>query len=243
MVFSFIKNIFSGGNKPLGNVENILNYKFSDRSLLEKALTHRSWEGSGKANERLEFLGDAVLGQVVSEFLFNEYPDLNEGDLTKMKSSLVNEAVLARIFSEFGLGEYIFLSREEDKSGGRSKPSITADAMEAVFGAIYLDGGYENASAVVNRMLLSGHESLLNDESTFNYKGELLELIQLDGRGVPHYEVVEEIGPDHDKVFVVSVSVEMEKIGTGRGTTKKEAEQQAAKMALEIIRKNSEVEN
>jgi ribonuclease-3 len=243
MVFSFIKRIFSGGKEPLEEIENILQYKFRDRSLLEKALTHRSWEGSGNANERLEFLGDAVLGQVVSEFLFNEYSELNEGDLTKMKSSLVNEAVLARVFSDFGLGEYIYLSREEEKSGGRSKPSITADAMEAIFGAIYLDGGYENASNTINRLLLTDYENLLNDESTFNYKGELLELIQLDGRGVPRYEVVEEIGPDHEKVFVVSVSVELERIGTGRGTTKKEAEQQAAKMALEFIRKNSEVEN
>jgi ribonuclease-3 len=115
--------------------------------------------------------------------------------------------------------------------------------MEAVFGAIYLDGGYKNASNSINRLLLTGYENLLNDESTFNYKGELLELIQLDGRGVPRYEVVEEIGPDHEKVFVVSVSVELEKVGTGRGTTKKEAEQRAAKMALEFIRKNTEVEN
>lgn len=243
MDFSYIKRIFSRGKEPLEEVENILQYRFRDRTLLQKALTHRSWEGSGNANERLEFLGDAVLGQAVSEFLFHEYPELNEGDLTKMKSSLVNEAVLARVFSEFGLGDYVYLSREEEKSGGRSKSSITADAMEAIFGAIYLDGGYENASSTITRLLLADYEDLLNDESTYNYKGELLELIQLNGRGVPRYEVVEEIGPDHEKVFVVSVSVELERIGTGRGTTKKEAEQRAAKMALEYIRKNTEVEN
>jgi len=242
MAFSLIKKLFSRSEDPLEKVESILSYRFHDRSLLTKALTHRSWEGSGMANERLEFLGDAVLGQVVSEFLFQKYPELNEGDLTKMKSSLVNEAVLAGVCSKFGLGDYIYLSREEEKSGGRSKPSITADAMEAIFGAIYLDGGYDNVSNVISRILLSDYESLLNDESTFNYKGELLELIQLDGRGVPRYEVMEEIGPDHEKIFVVSVSVELERIGTGRGTTKKEAEQQAAKMALEFIRKNTEVE-
>jgi ribonuclease-3 len=242
MVFSFIKKLFSQDKDHLGNVEKILNYKFDNRKLLKKALTHRSWENAGLSNERLEFLGDAVLGLVVSEFLYGLYPNLSEGDLTKMKSSLVNEAVLSKMFSKSGLAEYIFLSSEEEKSGGREKASITSDAMEAVLGAVYLDGGLGKTSMVIEQMLLSDYKDLLNDKSIYNYKGELLELTQNDGRGVPRYEVIEEIGPDHDKVFVVSVSVESETVGTGKGTTKKEAEQRAAGMALEFLKKNPKVE-
>jgi ribonuclease-3 len=236
-VFYFVKKLFSREEDSLENAEIILKYKFDNRDLLKKALTHRSREDSGLANERLEFLGDAILGLVVSEFLFEKFPNLKEGDLTKMKSSLVNEAILSRVFSRSGLSQYLYLGSEEEKSGGREKPSITSDAMEAVLGAIYLDGGLEMAKRVISRLILSDFKDLLNDESTYNYKGELLELVQLDGRGVPRYEVVEEIGPDHEKVFVVSVSVESEKVGIGKGTTKKEAEQRAAKMALGFFNK------
>ncbi len=242
MVFSLIKKFFSGKRDPLGEVETILDYKFENRNLLKKSLTHRSWENAGLANERLEFLGDAVLGLVVSEFLFGIFPNLNEGDLTKMKSSLVNESVLTRVFSRFGLAEYLYLSSEEEKSGGREKPSITADAMEAILGAVYLDGGLEKVSKVIDQLILSDYENFMNDKSIYNFKGELLELVQIDGRGVPRYEVIEEIGPDHEKVFVVSVSVESKTIGTGKGSTKKEAEQKAARMALELLTENSEIE-
>ena len=242
MVFSLIKKFFSGKRDPLGEVETILDYKFENRNLLKKSLTHRSWENAGLANERLEFLGDAVLGLVVSEFLFGIFPNLNEGDLTKMKSSLVNESVLTRVFSRFGLAEYLYLSSEEEKSGGREKPSITADAMEAILGAVYLDGGLEKVSKVIDQLILSDYENFMNDKSIYNFKGELLELVQIDGRGVPRYEVIEEIGPDHEKVFVVSVSVESKTIGTGKGSTKKDAEQKAARMALELLTENSEIE-
>jgi ribonuclease-3 len=241
MDFSFIKRIFPGRNDPLLEVESILKYEFKDRDLLKKALTHRSWEDSGIANERLEFLGDAVLGLVVSRFLFREFPELEEGDLTKMKSGLVNEAVLSRVFAGCGLAKYLYLSPEEEKSGGKSKPSITADAMEAIFGAIFLDSGFENARGAIERLILADLHNFLNDEAFHNYKGELLELVQVDGRGVPHYEVIDEIGPDHGKLFIVSVSVESETIGTGQGTTKKEAEQKAARMALEVLNKKSKM--
>lgn len=242
MNFSFIKRIFPGKNDPLDDVESILQYRFKDRDLLKRALTHRSWEDSGIANERLEFLGDAVLGLVVSKFLFRRFPRLKEGDLTKMKSGLVNEAVLSRVFSENGLGKYLYLSSEEEKSGGKSKPSITSDALEAILGAIFLDGGIGQAGGVIERILLADFSDYLNDEAYHNYKGELLELVQVDGRGVPHYEVVDEIGPDHGKLFIVSVSVESATVGTGQGTTKKEAEQKAAKMALEHINKKSNLQ-
>ena len=123
----------------------------------------------------------------------------------------------------------------------RSKPSITSDAMEAILGAVFLDGGLENARGVIERILLVDYNDYLNDKAFHNYKGELLEKVQIDGRGVPHYEVVDEIGPDHGKLFIVSVSVESETIGTGKGTTKKEAEQKAARMALETLNKKSKL--
>lgn len=238
MAFAFLKKIFSGGPSPLENVELILKYKFTDKTLLKIALTHRSIDDSGLANERLEFLGDAILGLVVSEFLFEKFPKLDEGDLTKMKSALVNEVSLSKVFSKIGLCEYILLSREEEKSGGRSKPSITSDTMEALFGAIYLDGGLRFVSDAINLVLLSDFDNLINDEDNYNYKGELLEMVQVKGNGVPRYDVIDEIGPDHSKLFVVTVSVESEGIGTGEGSSKKEAEQKAARMALETIRNN-----
>ncbi len=239
MAFSIIKRIFSGGDqKPLDEIETIIKYKFDHKELIQKALSHRSSVENGPANERLEYLGDAVLGLVVSEFLYEKFPVLNEGDLTKMKSSLVNEAVLSKVSAKFNLGNFILMSPEEEKSGGRSKPSITADSVEAIFGAVYLDGGLKAAKNVIARMILGDYKDLINDKATYNYKGELLEMMQGEGKGTPRYEVVDEIGPDHGKEFFVAVSIESRKVGNGRGSTKKEAEQNAARMALENIKNN-----
>jgi ribonuclease-3 len=237
MQFSFLKRIFSGNKDPLDSFETTIGYRFQKRELLKTALSHRSSVENGSSNERLEYLGDAVLGLVVSEFLFGEFPDLDEGDLTKMKASLVNEAVLSKVAGEFGLGDFIFLSSEEEKSGGRQKPSIVADAAEAVLGAVYLDGGLPAARRIVQRFFLTDYENLLNDESSFNYKGELLEKIQGVGKGLPRYEIMKEIGPDHEKQFVISVSINGETLGQGEGSTKKEAEQKAARMALKTLLK------
>lgn len=237
MRFSLLKRLFSGEKDPLDSFEATIGYRFQDRNLLVNALSHRSSVENGRSNERLEYLGDAVLGLIVSEFLFGEYPDLDEGDLTKMKASLVNEAILSRVAGEFGLGDFIFLSSEEEKSGGRQKQSIVADAAEAVLGAVYLDGGLSAARRIVNKFFLTDYESLLNDESSYNYKGELLEKIQGCGKGLPRYEIQKEIGPDHEKQFVISVSVGGKNLGQGEGSTKKEAEQKAAKMALRTLRK------
>jgi ribonuclease-3 len=242
MRFSFLKRIFSGEKDSLDGFEATIGYRFQDRNLLVSALSHRSSVENGRSNERLEYLGDAVLGLIVSEFLFGEYPDLDEGDLTKMKASLVNEAVLSKVAGEFGLGNFIFLSNEEEKSGGRKKPSIVADAAEAVLGAVYLDGGLSAARSIVGRFFLTDYESLLNDESSYNYKGELLEKIQGSGKGLPRYELQKEIGPDHEKQFVISVSVNGENLGQGDGSTKKEAEQKAARMALRTLRKKEKSE-
>jgi ribonuclease-3 len=235
MPFSFFKKLFAKNSPDLRGIESVLGYCFTDKQLLANALSHRSSVTNGRANERLEYLGDAVLGLVVSEFLFRRFPGHNEGDLTKLKAALVNEAMLSKVANGFGLGQYIFLSVEEEKSGGRLKPSIIADAMEAVIGAIYLDGGMEQSAGAIRRFILNDFESLIKDDSIYNYKGELLEKMQAVGRGIPRYEVVEEIGPDHIKVFVISVSVNGARLGMGQGTSKKEAEQQAAKMALESL--------
>lgn len=243
MSFSFFKKIFSKDQKSLRKIEAVLGYDFRDKNLLSKALSHRSSVTDGFANERLEFLGDAVLGVVVSDFLFRRYPNHNEGNLTKIKASLVNESMLSKVATSHGLGQYVFLSPEEEKSGGRSKPSIIADATEAIIGAIYLDGGLESATRVIDKLILGDFEHLIKDEAMLNYKGELLERMQGEGRGTPRYEVIDEIGPDHIKTFVISVSVDGSRLGTGQGMSKKEAEQRAAKMALESLPKveNSDI--
>ena len=235
MPFSFFKKIFTKEEPALKEIESILGYSFKDKHLLAKALSHRSSVSDGLANERLEYLGDAVLGLVVSEFLFRKFPDYDEGNLTKIKAALVNEVMLSKVAYNFRLGQYVFLSPEEEKSGGRLKPSIIADAMEAVLGAVYLDGGLVPVEKVIDKFLLTDFENLIKDEAMFNYKGELLERMQGSGNGVPKYEVIEEIGPDHIKVFVISVSIDGARMGTGQGTSKKEAEQRAAKMALEAL--------
>lgn len=240
MVFSFFRKIFSRGNVSLEKIEDIINYKFQNKTLLYNAMSHRSSVENNNSNERLEHLGDAVLGLVVSEFLYKKFTDYNEGDLTKLKSALVNETVLSKVSAEFKLCDFILLSPEEEKAGGKSKPSIMADAVEALFGAVYLDGGLDSAKNVIRKIILNNYGSLVNDKALQNYKGELLELIQKNGNKAPRYEVIDQIGPDHDKVFVVAVLVNGEKMGTGKGSSKKEAEQNAAREALLKLKKKTD---
>ncbi|MEE9554759.1 MAG: ribonuclease III [candidate division Zixibacteria bacterium] len=239
MSFSFFKRFFHASSDQFDEIEKVTGYQFSNRELLKRALSHRSSVEDQPSNERLEHLGDAVLGLVVSEFLFNKFPEMDEGDLTKLKASLVNEAVLWRIAGKFRLGNFIFLSKEEEKSGGRNKPSIVSDATEALLGAIYLDGGLEKVRKFIERFILNDLENLANDKSIYNYKGELLEMMQGKGLGMPRYEIIDEKGPDHMKVFDIAVSVEGVRYGDGRGSTKKEAEQKAAEMALEVLGKEN----
>jgi ribonuclease-3 len=220
-----------------------IQYRFRDTGLLRVALTHRSYAKSGSSdwlpsNERLEFLGDAVLGLTVSEFLYAKYPEKLEGGLTKFKSLLVNETTLSRTADALGLGKYLLLSEEEDKAGGRARPSITADALEAVIGAMYLDGGLVSAKPFVTRHILSQVDAVINDKTFRNYKGDLLEFLQAAGSGMPRYEVTSEEGPDHDKTFVVSVFCNGEAIGYGAGSSKKDAEQKAAAQALRRLRED-----
>lgn len=236
--------------KRYSKLEHRLGYRFKDLQLLDRALTHRSYiyapeNGSADtprneslaANERLEFLGDSVLGMVTSQFLYENFPDKSEGDLTKLKATLVSEATLARIAKSISLGKYLNLSEEEEKSGGRERISIISDAFEAVIGAIYIDGGLASAEKVIRNQILKRCLELATDKDFYNYKGELLEYMQALRLGAPRYEILVEEGPDHQKKFTIAVLAKGKKMGKGEGSTKKEAEQKAAKMALENIDK------
>lgn len=241
----FIRNLFFRSKAGLKEgLEQRLGYKFRNKALLEDALTHRSFlKEAGKERsssyERLEFLGDAVLGLSVSRYLFENFPDKDEGELTKLKATLVSEANLSRRAKLLSLGKYLYLSAEEEKSGGRSRPSILSDSYEALLGAIFLDGGLASAERFIQAHLLKNLKETAEDKSMHNYKGELLELLQAEGEGIPKYEVLEEEGPDHQKMFTIGVYSKGKLLGTGKGLSKKEAEQNSAKMALEELEKET----
>jgi len=222
----------------LSILEERIGYHFRDESLLKQAITHSSFTNEQKINkarhyERLEFLGDAVLELVSSEFLFRENPNLPEGQLTKMRASMVCEPALAFCAKDLELGKFMRLGKGEESSGGRNRDSITSDAMEALIGAIYLDGGMDEAKRFINRFILSDME---NKVLFYDSKSNLQELIQGSLKKEFHYEVLQESGPEHDKTFVVEVLMDHISIGKGTGRTKKAAEQQAAYEALLLLR-------
>jgi len=229
-------------DKIVGDVYQKFGYLFQNKAILRQALSHRSHtrltNNNAESNERLEFLGDSILGMIVSEYLYTNFPDYDEGDLTKTKSLLVNESSLSMIGKESGLQELILLSPEEEKSGGRMRSSIISDAMESVIGAVYLDGGLNAARMVVHKMIVSRMGQILSDNNQRNFKGELLEYLQARGEAVPYYEVVSESGPDHDKIFNIAVHTSGKVTGSGVGQSKKEAEQKAAAASLEHLKKN-----
>lgn len=214
--------------------EKIIGYEFRDKKLLNQALTHSSYANERHMkkfsdNERLEFLGDAVLEVISSEFLYLNYPNLSEGDLTKLRASLVCEPTLAGCTVQMELGEFIQLGRGEDMTGGRKRKSILSDALEAVIGAIYLDGGFTNAKEFILKYILTDieHKKLFYDSKTI-----LQEVVQGHYDGELSYRLIEETGPDHDKSFSVEARIGEWAIGVGRGHTKKAAEQEAAYRAL-----------
>lgn len=241
----FFKSLFTRAKaRSVEELEARLGYCFKNKDLLSGALTHRSsLRETGKERsssyERLEFLGDAVLGLSVSRYLFEHFPEKDEGELTKIKATLVSEANLSRKAKLIALGRFLHLSSEEEKSGGRSRHSILSDSYEAILGAIFLDGGLKEADRFIQSHLLKDIKETSEDKSFHNYKGELLELLQAEGEGIPRYEVLVEEGPDHKKVFTVGVYSRGKHLGTGKGSSKKEAEQNAAKMALEELDKDS----
>lgn len=218
------------------DLENAIGYRFQNITLLQNALAHSSfanerWHDSLKSNERLEFLGDSILGMVVAEFLYRNYPDRPEGELTRMRADMVCETSLANVANQIGLGEHLLLGHGEEQGGGRARVSILADAVESVIAASFLDGGMEPARRFIARFILCDvpEQRLRNAD----YKTALQELVQQKKNQVITYELTGESGPDHDKHFVVRVLLNGTPIGTGEGTSKKRAEQDAACNALE----------
>lgn len=224
----------------LEELENRIGYRFKDKSLLKQAVTHSSFTNEQKINklkhyERLEFLGDAVLELVSSEFLFKEYPQLQEGQLTKLRASMVCEPALAFCARDIELGKFMLLGKGEESTGGRERDSLTSDVMEAVIGAIFLDGGMERAKEHIYRFVLSDLE---NKQLFYDSKTNLQEYVQGTLKKELHYDLVEESGPEHDKLFKVEVVVDGAVLGKGQGRTKKAAEQQAAYKALLDLKKS-----
>jgi ribonuclease-3 len=213
---------------------------FSNLELLHQALIHTSYVNESKKcqyrdNERLEFLGDAVLDVVISEYLFRQFPNMPEGELTKARATVVCEQTLAPQAAQVGLGEHLMLGRGEETSGGRERSSILADAFEAVIGAIYIDGGFSAAAKFIHRQFSCHLQEISNGHYNHDFKTLLQETVQRHTDGKVHYEVTAAQGPDHNKFFEVAVLVNGSTMGLGAGKTKKEAEQHAARQALETL--------
>jgi len=246
---SVIGKLFTGSRRgpsgqrvrQLRKMQRLMGVRFTDLSLLEQALTHRSYshvtsQTRNESNERMEFLGDSVLGLAVAQFLYLRFPDRTEGALSKMKSLLVSRKVLSAVARDAGFGEFLLLSGEESEMGGRDRTSILADSFEGVIGAIYLDQGYRAANKFIQRFLLGSIANILKDEEHTNYKSLLQEYVQSKRLSHPIYRVRKEVGPEHEKEFAIEVVVRGEVWGKGRGRSKKDAEQDAARDALESRR-------
>ena len=216
----------------LSVLQERIGYRFQDEKLLRRAVTHRSY--AAEHNERLEFLGDAVLSIVVSDYIFKNCPELPEGELTKLRASLVCEKSLFEFAKKINLGQYLILSKGEKNNGGANRPSIVSDAFEALIAAIYIDGGIEPASKHILNFVIPAIKNATNKKIR-DYKTTLQEIIQKNPGEQLEYVLVKESGPDHNKHFVVEVHLNSNVIGKGGGKSKKEAEQQAAREALELM--------
>jgi ribonuclease III len=222
---------------PLESLDGALGVTFRDAALREAALTHRSFafeRGLDVTNERLEFLGDSVLGLVVTDMAYTTFPDLPEGQLAKLRAAVVNMSALADVARSLDLGSVILLGKGEEQSGGRDKASILADALEAVFGAVYLDLGLDVARALIERLFRPRLDAYVRGEGDRDYKTILQELASQRLRAMPEYRL-EDRGPDHEKEFTATVYLAGEELGSGTGRSKKEAEQQAAREAFARI--------
>ena len=220
------------------DLEMAIGYRFENITLLQNALAHSSyanehWHNSLKSNERLEFLGDSILGMVVAEYLYRNFPDRLEGDLTRMRADMVCENSLARIAERLQLGSYLLLGNGEEQNGGRKRSSILADAVESVIAACFLDGGMAAAEQFIQKFVLCSVPA--NAPQNRDYKTALQELVQQKKNQVLSYRLVGESGPDHDKQFTVEVSLNETVVGTGIGSSKKRAEQDAARAAMEKL--------
>jgi len=219
-------------------MEQRIGHRFNNAELLERALTHKSFANENRVptdNERLEFLGDAVLNLVVSEYLMRTCPDSNEGDLSRLRAAVVSEPALAIVAREIGLGAYLRLGKGEIQTGGRDKDSLLANCLEALIASLYLDAGKEASEAFVLVFFEETMRRTCSSRGTLDYKTELQELCQDRLKQLPEYRIVSETGPDHQKQFTVELTVKGEVHGRGVGKSKKEAEQKAAKEALEKL--------
>ncbi len=218
--------------------EKTIGYTYQNKALMNEALTHSSYSNEGKRgihdNERLEFLGDSILSLIVAEHLFTHYRHQPEGELTKLRASLVCEQSLFQFAQKIQLGDYLHLGKGEEHTGGRERPSIVSDAFEAVIASIYLDGGLEEAKKFVLRFIPE-HMDVKRVNALSDYKTALQEIIQKNREEKIEYVLVSEVGPDHDKAFTIEVHLNSNVIGTGRGKSKKQAEQLAAKEALQLM--------
>lgn len=238
------KKVFeTNRSQVLDEMQQVVAYTYKNSELLKIALTHSSYANEHrnhriKDNERLEFLGDAILDLIISEYLFSKYPEMPEGDLSKIRASIVCEASLAKNARKMDLGKYILLGKGEEMTGGRSRSSILADAFEAITGSLFMDGGFEQAKTFIWNTLVKDVEQTESIETLYtDYKTLLQECIQKVSSNPITYKVVGEDGPDHDKHFYVEVMHEAKKLGRGVGKSKKEAEQDAARKALEEYNK------
>ncbi len=224
---------------PLSDIQQRIAYTFKKTELLERSLTHKSYANENRLsyhNERMEFLGDAVLNLMVSEYLMRTCPDSSEGDLSRLRAAVVSEPTLAVIAREIGLGDYILLGRGEEQTGGRNKDSLIADCLEALIASVYLDGGQDAAGDFILKFFEDTIKKTCSSGGIIDYKTELQELCQERLRQLPDYRVVSESGPDHQKQFEVELFVKGHVYGRGIGKSKKEAEQRAAKEALERLK-------
>ncbi len=230
----------SNNPRPISELEEKIGYVFKNKKLIETALTHSSYYHENrdkkdiKYNERLEFLGDSVLSIVVSSYLFEKYKEKKEGDLTKIRAAVVCEKALSKFAKMLQLGEYLYLGNGEITNGGREKPSITADAMEALMAAMYIDSGekFENVEKFILPFIIEEIDCINVDETLNDYKTSLQQLVQQAGGEILEYAVTGEEGPDHMRKFTVEARLNSNVIGRGQGKTKREAEQRAAKEAL-----------
>lgn len=223
----------------LKEFEKILGYSFRDKELLREALTHKSYK-SPVNNERLEFLGDAVLDLIVGEYLFKKFPKANEGELSKLRASLVNEEGFAKLANRLKIGDFIFISQAEENNHGRTKPSLLSNAFEAVMGAIYLEEGLERVRKIALELLEEAYPKIDLNSLFKDYKTTLQELTQARYGVTPTYKLLGSSGPDHKKEFEVAVLLHDETIATAKGRSKKNAQQEAAKKALAILKAKDE---
>lgn len=220
--------------KNLEVLEKSLGYEFKDKKLITEALTHKSYKKQYD-NERLEFLGDAVLDLVVGEYLFKKFANSNEGNLSKIRASLVNESGFEKLARHLDLGRYILLSGAEESNGGREKPSLLSNAFEAVMGAIYLEAGLEKVEDLAIKLIEINHKDISLNSLFSDYKTLLQEMTQARFGVIPEYSVVASRGPDHKKEFEVLVTIQEKEYGTALGKSKKIAQQEAAKIAINIL--------